>query len=413
MSQRRRVVFVVERKNYYRVFGSVVDAALRDGWAVECWHDWGQPRWGTKASEFPDSAPTFRWGRPAIETYSGRTELTSRLLASPPAAVIALGPPPAEVASRVHWIGLQHMTSLVNPFGPAGLAAADAIAGYSDFWLDQALEYFRASGEAVDGGTADAIREKFVPVGVPEMDQVEMIDPADVRRRLGLPSDRPVVLFLPYPIKSNPPTFWLRHVYGPVSRVRRALVVAASGKREYWRHVAADWNDARVVRAVRRFCDANDALLVVKSRQKDPVPRHTAAVADLVLYDPCHYPATILELVSVAALCVHFWSSAVYESVFMSVPSLSIATAAHDMGLSPQYADTLFHARPGGSYNWPGASYSRTVAEAIDELPSARIKDFALDPMARAEFVRAFLGHDDTKSSGRVLALLAGGGGAR
>ncbi len=413
MSQSGRVVFIAERKNYYRVFGPVVDAALRDGWAVECWHDWGQPRWGTKASEFPDSAPSFRWGAPAIEQYSGKAELASRLLAAPPHAVVALGPPPAELAQRVRWIGLQHMTSLVNPFGPAGLAACDAIAGYSDFWLGQALEYFRAAGEPVNDETARAIRQKFAPVGVPEMDQVEMIDPSSVRERLGLPPDRPVVLFLPYPVKSNPPTFWLRHVYRPVSRARRALAVVASGKYRYWPHVARDWNDARVVRAVRRFCDANDALLVVKSRLKDPVPRHTAALADLVLYDPSHYPATILELASVAALCVHFWSSAVYESVFMNVPSLSIATEAHDMGLSPQYADTLFHARPGGSYNWPGASYSRTVAEVVDELPSARIKDFSLDPVARAEFVRAFLGHDDTKSSERVLALLASRGGER
>ena len=60
MSTPLRLVFVIERKNYYRVLGPVVDAALRRGFAVECWHDHAQPRWGTKASEFPDWTPIHR-----------------------------------------------------------------------------------------------------------------------------------------------------------------------------------------------------------------------------------------------------------------------------------------------------------------------------------------------------------------
>jgi len=36
--------------------------------------------------------------------------------------------------------------------------------------------------------------------------------------------------------------------------------------------------------------------------------RHTAARADRVLYDESYYPATILELLSISSLCVHFFS---------------------------------------------------------------------------------------------------------
>jgi hypothetical protein len=278
------------------------------------------------------------------------------------------------------------------------------VAGYSEFWLDWAVDYLRAT-DGLDEAGAAHMAEKFVPVGVPEMDYVEAIDPADVRRRLGLP-DRPIVLYLPYPVKSNPPTFWLRHVYGPSNRLRRAAAVAMTGRRQYWPHVAGDWSDAHLVDTVRRFCDENGAALVVKSREKDPVPRHTRRRADAVFYDPCHYPATILELMSVASLCVHFYSSAAYEAVFMGVPSLCLAPEADDMGLAPEWTRQLFHPRAGGSYNVPGASYVLSLPEAYERLGGMRLGDFPIESAARARYVRTFLGFDDTKSADRALDLV-------
>ena len=407
MSGALRLVFVVERKNYYRVMGPVVDAALRRGWTVECWHDWAQPRWGTKASEFPDAVPTFRWGAPKVVAYRGE-ELAPRLNAMAPDAVVALGRRPAALADRVRWIALQYMTSLVNPLGPEGLLGCDRVAGYSRFWLEQALRHFKESGTlSADGVAAEQeITRRFAVVGVPELDQVETIEPKAVRERFGLPPDRPIVVYLPYPVKSNPPTFWLRHVYAPTSRVRRGLAVLAALRLGYWHHVVSDWNDRRLVAAVRAFCDANDALLVVKSRLKDPVPGYTAAQADLMLYDPSHYPATILELLSVASLCVHFFSSAVYESVFLGVPSLCLAPAPDDMGLSPAWSRGLFNVEEGGSYNVPGASYFMSLPQVFEALPRAALEDFPMDPITRTRFVATFLGFDDTRSSERFLDLV-------
>ena len=301
MSSAMRVVFIVERKNYYRAIGPAVDAALRRGWTVECWHDWAQPRWGTKGSEFPDAVPAFRWGTPKVVRYDGVGELAERLNAAPPDAIVSLGPRLAGVAGRVRWIVMHYTSSLLEPLGPKGLLACDAVGGYSQYWLEQALEHFKESGSLPSDGPEDEIRRRFSVVGVPELDQVGAIEPRAVRERLGLPSERPVVLYLPYPMKSNPRSFWLRHVYEPTSRLRRGLAVLGALKLRYWPHVAHDWNDRRLVEAVREFCDANDALLVVKSRLKDPVPRYTEGLADLVLYDPSYYPATILELLSVAS----------------------------------------------------------------------------------------------------------------
>jgi len=55
-----RLAVLILRKNYYRLLGPVVEAALARGHRVECWHDWSGARGGAKGSEFPDSAPAFR-----------------------------------------------------------------------------------------------------------------------------------------------------------------------------------------------------------------------------------------------------------------------------------------------------------------------------------------------------------------
>ncbi len=402
-----RLAFIVERRNYYRTFGTVIDAALKRGWMVECWHDWAQPRSSTKGSEFPDSAPLFRCGNPRVLIYRGTGELVRRFAETPPDVVFAPWPPPPTLERRVPWITLQHMMNLLY-LGPKGLAAFDRVACSSRYWLDRTLEYFHASRafEGPDSALADAIARRYAPVGVPELDQTALIDPSAVRARLGLPTDRPVVLYLPYPVKSNPQTFWLRHVYRPRSRLRRGLAVVMALQLRYWEHVVRDWNDARVVDTVRAFCDANDALLLVKSRLKDPVPRHTQERADRVLYDESYYPATILELLSISSLCVHFFSSAAYESVFLDVPSLCIAPSPEDMGLDPLWTQLLFHTREGGVYNFPGASYHLSLPELFEELPRRSLKDFRLDPLARARFIQTFVGFDDTRSSERLLDLM-------
>ena len=74
------------------------------------------------------------------------------------------------------------------------------------------------------------------------------------------------------------------------------------------------WNYASLVDAIKKFCKRNDAFLVVKGRMKDPIRTELSDAADLVLYDENQYPSTVFELLSVARLCVHFYSAAVLEA---------------------------------------------------------------------------------------------------
>ena len=225
-----------------------------------------------------------------------------------------------------------------------------------------------------------------------------------MRRRLGLEPGRPVVLYIPFQFRSiEPRTFWLRHV-NRRGRLWQQAAVWLSGRRDYQPYVDGHWCDRGVVRAVRAFCDANGAALIVKTRAKDPVPRYLARCADRVLGDDGYYPAVILELLRVSSLCVITCLSTVtYEAAYLGVPSVCVAPSGDDLGFWPIWQEWFLSTDPGGSFNFRGVVYARGLGEFVEGFARSRIADYPLEPAARAQYVEKFVGFDDGKSSDRVL----------
>jgi len=396
-----RIAFIIRRKNYYRLLGPVVEEGLRRGWRVECRHDWSQPRGGAKGSEFLDTAPAMAGGAPEVRTFLGFEDLAAQFRADSPDVVVTLDPPdPATRAgSAARWLWLQYSADILFEPTPRGFLDADAVGAYSAFWTDLLEERYRETGAAHE------IRRKTRPVGMPELDAARRIDPDEVRRRLGLPHDRPIVLYLSFPLRSNPPTFWLRGVFTPSTRLGQAARTLLARRLEYWPDVREGLNDRRLVEAVRRFCDRAGAALVMKSRLKDPIPRYALRRADCAFYDLSHHPPTILELLSVASLCIHAYSTTVLEAGYCGVPSLCLAPSDAAMGQSAFAAEFVHNLKPGWIYNWPGVAYGVPLREAYDGFGRWSLADFPLDASARRDYVERFLGFDDGRSSARLLDL--------
>ena len=391
-----RIAFLIKRKNYYRVLGAVIEEALRREWRVECWHDHAHSRTNWKGHEFPDLEPAFRSGAPVFVPYQGTPELAERFEVEPPDAVISVDAPEPAVApvTRAPWFWLQFAADLVlDPAAARGIGAATAVGLYSPWWARR-LRNNVGEGTPLDA----AARRKLATVGMPMLDLAPDIDPDEVRWTYGLPRQRPVVLYLPFPLLSTPPRPSLR---GLLRRAPRLARVARG-----W--LGPPWNDRRFVEALRGFCERNGAALVVKSRRKDPSPTYLRRAAAAHFLDEPYHPPVILELLRCAALCVHFYSTAVLEAVACGVPSLCLGPAPSDMGLDALNATLIHHGREGGIYNWSGAAHWRPVAEALDGLGRWGLADFPIELPARKSYVERFLGFDDAKSSARFLDLVAG-----
>jgi len=397
-----KAAFVIIRSPMYRLYSPIIDAALDRGWEVECWHDYGQTQTGAKAYQFPgaDSAPVFRHGSPVVRGYQGPSELVAWLADAAVDAVIWTG---ANLAAglplpqrRPLLVGQQYLLDTFCGPGPANLLACDVIAFHSQWWLEWAADYFVRERLVTDPGAylRDA-GERAAFVGMAELDAASMIDPDEVRRRWGIPVGQPVVVLFPFPQGTGRTTFWPKMICAEPSRWKQAANVLARQRFEYLPHVWHGWNDRNIVKTIRRFCDRNGAFLLVKSRQKTPVPAYTAALADRCVYDEGYYPATALEALSVADLAVSYYSNTVFESAFARVPHLCLTFEAKDyIGENSDYYSRFYTPEEGSAFQFKGVSTAWSLSEALSQLPTKTLGDFRMDHDARTRYLRKFLTHE-------------------
>ena len=236
------------------------------------------------------------------------------------------------------------------------------------------------------------------------LDQLARVDRAAVKRALGLDSGRPVVLLMS--LKMMVPEPWRRYVWGGEPAVLRALHAATHGRARLVPEILRGNGYRTLVTALRRFCERAGATLVVKSREKNRDPAFLRNEADVfVEKDADVFPYTSMQLMAVADLCVHFQSGAVLEAAFCDVPSLSIQVPQTHLESYPGFRES-FGGEPGSLQNFPGIVWLVPADRAPAWLDGRTIADFAVDPVARRDYVNRFLGFGDTCSSERVLDVI-------
>jgi len=281
--------------------------------------------------------------------YRNEPELVTLLTGVRPDVVIALEPPPPGAVPP--WCWLQYQTDFLA-YGAPGIrwtredfVRCDAWAIYSEWWRQW---------------LPDGIAERAMVTGMPELDEVEGIDPDMVRKEYGL-DPRPVVLFL------------------PSQDAREDLVTLA---------------------ALRAFYEG--AILIIRARPKDRVTWRMRRHADLVIQDDAWGPPTILKLLRVASVIVHTYSTAVLEAAYCGVPSVCLAP--EHLSFYPG-AERVLHGGE-GVFCWRGLVYH------APHITRVALADVTAKPDARAAYVERFLG-DDGRRGARVRALAAGLVGAR
>lgn len=417
--------FLVLKASFVKHYAGLIEGALGRGVPVTLLVDQTGDECGVNGYEFPrrETLPAFRNGTPRIETYPTRVELARILVEQRLDAVFTLIADPRKptiwfLREAFPDVLRAQLQMVPNPNILTEFAAFDVVYGLTPEWVQWAAEYHVRLG-AVPEADRDTwtkhLESVFVPVGFAEMEQLAYVDRASVRARLGLPDGRPIVLYLPFPFESTKQhrEFWPRRIYR-ARRPMQYLSALLGGRPEFLPYARHGWNDRSLVRALRAFCDGNGALLVVKSREKNPVPGYLAALADRVFYDQTYYPATMLELATAASLCVHFYSTGLTEAVYAGVPNVCISPTAAEW---PVYAkrmvvDALSTTAP-SFYNYPGVIYGTSVPDFIRGFPSARLADYPMDLAARGRFIRRFLGQEDVGVAARILADLERRLGAR
>lgn len=408
-----KIGFLIHRSGLYRIFSPIIDEALRHGHEVVCLHDYSQPKTGMKGYLFPylESTPLFRFGVPQPIPFNGNAQFLKIIKEHNVNVLVSLQFLPQYIdlynklkKEGVFWVALTHSfdTILHSEY----LNIPDRYFFYSDVWLDWSLYYLSNQGVIRKQDVSDykeKLKSKVKSIGFPELDQLNMIDPKVVRQEWDIPDEKPVVLLLPFHLGSNIDKFWAPFIYGMDNPLIQLPLALLSLKARYIKQVTHGWNDINVAKSVKKFCEKNDAYLLVKSRLKNPVRNYLSAVADKVLYDKGYYPADILKCLSISDVCINFLSSAVTEAIPAGVPNICISPDPRDYANMRTPMWKILYEKTVELFDFSGASYMLSIPEAVETLPNKSIQDFPLDSNRQKEFIKKFLSYADGRSSYRAL----------
>jgi hypothetical protein len=293
--------------------------------------------------------------------------------------------------------------------GPSILNEWDVATTLSRAGLEFVTELLRA------GGVRDlAPLARMAPIGFVELDQVRGFDRAELRRRYGLPPDRPVIYF------STAPRLRLRFApLMPLAFYARRVPTALRGGlvRHLW---ARQWPEVdhlatyeEILGGLRRFADRHDALLLGKTRAKHRDPAYLARSVDLLLSDGAYFPFRTLELIALADLYVGMPTASAIEAAFVGRPMIHLLPFPPESYETPVFLPVRreFYMEKGGLWNTAGLSrfhrtYRRAEWEEFDEWSRSGHFEREADPAARLALVEKVIGFDDFNASGRFLDLV-------
>jgi hypothetical protein len=407
-----KLAFIAHRANYLKHYGPIIDAALGRGWQVECWL---RQTGGVGKQHLNITPQMFRdiWGdRVSVQQFEEKEQVINMVSARKPDAIISLHPrswylkPGNEMPV---FITLQHSVDTFVEATPEELGSSDYVCLFSPYWLEYAAKYYQMSDVAKAEEVEAALAGKVAYTGFAQMDAFANIDPIEVRRRWGIDADQPVLLLLPVDLAGWPgawPPF-----FAATSALKQWRALLRGGReeglgfvRKYWQWALRGLNDRTLTKAIGKFCESNEAFLLVKGREKDPLRQMLLEKADKSFYDEAHYPATIFEAIAIASLCIVFYSTAAQEAAYAGVPSVCVDRPNKDL-----VKHRLWRRKEtDGPYNYPGVVDWTTIPQMIKEFPRMSFSDFKMDAQARQDYLLKYNGPADHKASQRILDLVGG-----
>jgi len=388
--------------NWYRPFASVIDAALKRGWRVECWHAIGTSM-PMRPMDFPSIATApFPASKVLFREYRSFDEL-SHLMSMKTVDVVINAIPPVG-ADADNWpnkfsrplyicINGSPMDCMYYVRNEENVRQVDMFAIETSHWVEPTIKtIWEADYVSLPADLETELRRKCRPGGWPSVDQRMIIDPTEVRRRWGIPERQPVVVYLNW---GDARGVGLRPEMYSAASISDKVAALLRHSKEWCLAVKAlrEPGIGSIMKAIRAFCDRNNAFLIVKYRHRDNLWPAEINAADKMIVDESYYPHTIWKVMSIAELTISYFSFAVRESVASKVPHLALDVAG--------FTDKVYFDKQGpflrnlsgekDFFNYPGVTRIMDDSKIMRDLPHMSLSDFHLDARMFEEYYEKYL----------------------
>jgi hypothetical protein len=264
-------------------------------------------------------------------------------------------------------------------------------------------------------GQREELARRSLFVGYVKADNLKRSSARATREEWRLDPDKPVVLYIPdgYRLRQERAYIsdWYIDVWCVDRRVTRLARAIRSRRRpvEIWRALADGRSHGRMVAQVRRFCDRNDAQLVMVPRRPKEwlgdvlFTADERRAADRIVDEHQHYPQTMLRAMQLATLAIcAYRSGTVLDAIATGVPYVTVGLPYCADSPANEVYNRRFDAEPG---HWPGATWVVAAEEFIRSFSRRTLADFAIDPAALDAVRAKYTGPAD--GSNRILAAVA------
>ncbi len=405
------ISFIIYGTRCYQLLAPIIDEALnKKDWHVECWLNYNHPKKGAKSNQFPniDLCPKFASGTPTFRLYYSTQDLEN-LVSRKKNKVIISQFTPFRLGIETHngkWICVQHNFETFWMNGSKGLLSADKVLIYTHWWKNWALDYFKATEPDF---SVKQFKTVFEVVGVPEHDPIKDINKANIREKLKIPKNKKVVLYLPF-VSISSKAFWPSKIFAEDNLFKQLFNLFLYGKLNYLPEFFKNNNEKNVISAVRRFCDKNNAILLVKGRLKSKIPTSVKNSADHTLYDESFYPSTILEAASISDLCISYYSNSVLSVLRTETPQIFVDFKLEDFYLKDEIKEKKrFNFKvnyPDSPMNFDGATFKTSIPDLIKKFPNSKLDSFKLENTIKKNYLEKFLKDNSLDSSKRVIKII-------
>jgi len=252
---------------------------------------------------------------------------------------------------------------------------------------------------------------EIVQVGFNEINNnINELDKELIRQEFNIEKNKNILTYLPYPASFDRPNKSWQAAYSGIyanyryegnknSILNKLTVIAkyiylyacviVSPTSIFW--IIKGYSEKKMIKSIKKFCEKNNLLFVIKKRNKHRLIDEGYNLADLVIDDRENntYPTNYQKLLRISKLVMGYHSTAVFESVKMNVPFLNIESPNGHW--QSNLVKQFFSVKKKSYLNYPKVVWNYKIKDILRNFEKMHLNNFQINSDYKKKYIEEFL----------------------
>ena len=425
-----KLFFYCQKINFLRVYSTIINEALNRNHLVEVCFDYNEHDIDDLKKKLINNYlnnknlvfKTFKTNQELIDyleldksidiyilIYPSKFLIDNKLINKVSNKVVFIKSGIDTIATYMHW----HLISKDNPLDFHSYKKY--IFTWTTNFFNELINTVNTYGNKIEKNNLkylDELNLENIPTGFSEIDNhINSYDKSIIKKEFNIEMNKDILIYLPYPISFNRPNkswqsaysgiflnfkkdnrnFIMNSIISVIKKIAVILLILSRPSSIFWS--LKGYNEKNMIKSIRKFCDKNEILFVIKRRNKHRLIDEAYNSADLIIDDnKSFYPTNYQKLLRISKLVLGYHSTAVFEAVKMNVPYLNIESPIGHFA-SPLIKN-LFSTKKNYLFNFSGIVWNHKIKYLLRNFHNMNIEDFKIIDQQKHKYVKKFLNED-------------------